>query len=601
MPTISFDMEWTHEGIDTLGLAWDEGLRTTATHRTNETMAQFLGVLHAADTIAGQNVINADLRQLERENIDTSMLLPKCFDIRLAMHAVNGHLAGTGSFDLRSIVLLLNGRQGMRYPLDFKQYASDLHRTCAMDAGAVSWCVPTLQRMIVAYGLAPTVEIAHRCAPIFARMHEQGVQLDTAVLRQLYDERKVKLANSIEKFGLWEERGRKVVKRVPIWRSPKVLELFESRFGYRPANLQRTTWAKLLLRADLSPEAREFAQAVVELGKGANDAHWLGKVTEGPGDGDGLHFDKVSLDGKIFPRYDICGSPDRAIASGPNVQNFVRVSDDPRPVPLRSAVIPLHPDHVLIGIDYSNIETITNAYESGDTDRVNAVLTKRLTHDSTQAMLNKTFKLSLTRTQAKICSHAGDKGESPYNLARRLFNTERPSRQQVLQCQQIFTRMLADYPVLAKFRDQLWERAQENPLVVTNSFGRRLMCFSRSRYGDANERFAKHDPSKKYWCSCSACSPRRDRFKYAVAFLGRSCAFDALLRTMAKVWYDRRMDEYSLPYLEVHDSLTFSVPRESASKYLAVGIEAFQEPIPEIGGISLPCEGSIGQNWAECK
>jgi DNA polymerase I-like protein with 3'-5' exonuclease and polymerase domains len=431
-------------------------------------------------------------------------------------------------------------------------------------------------------------------------MREQGVQLDTAVLKQLYDDRKVKLANSIEKFGLWEERGKKVIRRVPIWRSPKVLDLFHSRFGYRPANLQRSTWNKLLATTSgLSDDAREFASAIVELGKGANDAHWLGKVTEGEGDSDGLHFDKVSEDGKIYPRYDMCGSPDRAIASGPNIQNFPRPSDDPRPVKLRSAVIPLDPSHVILGVDFSSVETITNAYESYDMDRVRATLEKRITHEGTAALINTTFNLNLNRNQGKAVNHGFDKGESPYNLARTLFKTDRPSRQQVVQCTAMFTRMLSEYPKTALFRNQLWERAQENPLVVTNGFGRRLMCFSRSKYGDAGESYAKHIPEKRYWCSCKVCSPRRDRWKYAIAFLGRSSAFDALLRKMAVIWYDKRLDDYSLPYLEVHDELDYSVPREYAERYAQIVKDCFQEPIPELGGIALPASAVIGANWSD--
>ena len=353
----------------------------------------------------------------------------------------------------------------------------------------------------------------------------------------------------------------------------------------------------MLSHGNLSDDAREFATAIVELGKGANDAHWLGTATTDDGESDSLHFAKVSKDGKIYPRYDICGSPDRAIASGPNIQNFPRPSDDPRPVKLRSAVIPLDPSHVILGVDFSSVETITNAYESQDMDRVQAVLEKRVTHEGTAALFN-TMGLNLNRHQGKAINHGFDKGEAPYNLARTLFKTERPSRQQVVQCTSMFQRMLSEYPKTALFRDRLWDRAQENPLVVTNSFGRRLMCFSRSKYGESNDRFAKHEPAKKYWCSCKACAPRRDRWKYAIAFLGRSAAFDALLRKMAAIWYDRRLDEYSLPIMEVHDELDFSVPRESVERYAVIARECFQEPIPELGGISLPASVMWGNNWA---
>ena len=1103
---VGADLEWTKSAIDVLGLAWNEGFSSTAIDRNDQTLSQFLNVLKRADSVVMQNGLDADCRQLASEGIEVSWLEPKVYDVRLAMHVVNGHLAGTGSFDLRSMVLLLNGRQGQRFPLEWKQYASDLHRTCAMDSAAALWIHATLDRAVKTGKLQETLKIAHQVAPIFARMREQGVRLDKKVLEQIYNARKQKTEQIIERYHLWEERGKKVIKKVPIWRSDKILDICQEQFGFRPKDRQRKTWAKLAQQS-MSAEAKEFIDAIIDLGKGANDAHWLGKAEET--DSGELDFSKVGEDGFIHPRYDICGSPDRAIASGPNIQNFPRPDADPRVIKLRSAVVPLQADHVLLGTDFcvapdtriltsdlewlsaetlhegdeligfdedivgcggrgknkryfrrslitgltqltqpcyrvttdrgvvissglhkwltkdirkhglknygwcqtdhlrpgclikffkepwehqtsydagkmvgfldgegyvssggvyfgqnegetlqeylhlfehlgfapslynrsrhigkhgavtnqfvycttpggrfeglrllgmlrpqrlfkkharlwenrlttskrtepaivlmieylgehpvigiqtstktfiangffshnSSVETITNAIESNDWDRVRATLDKRITHEGTAKIVNDTFSLSLTRQQGKAVNHGFDKGEcvspdtsilkadltwvtaakinigdevigfdeafhgkkskyrravvenvghvenpcylvetdkgsmvastnhawlvrnfegvykwrttdklrvgkqlkffgqpwatdesyiagclagffdgegsvsrngktsaalnvaqntgatldhyrdllltlgykireqnkthksskrvctnitirsrydamrflgsirpvrlltrayrfwenasvaggqheqpatiahitflgnretvaiktstktiitngflthnSPYNLGRTLFGTERPSRQQVLQCEEIFKRMLSEYPKTSKFRDDLWERARDNPLTVTNSFGRRLLCFSRSKYGEASEgRFARHDPSKKYWCSCGECAPRRDRWKYAIAFLGRSAAFDALLRKMSVIWHEKRLDDYSLPYLEVHDELDFSVPRDSVEWYAQILKECFEEPIPELGGISLPASAVWGDNWA---
>ena len=592
---IASDLEWGKHGIDVLGLSWGHGEYATATDRTDETLPQYLDALRKADLVVGQNFLDADCRQLAHEGIDVSWLEPKVYDIRLAMHTAFGHLAGTGSYDLRSIVLLLNGRQGVRFPLDWKHYESDLHATCAMDAAAAGWCHPTLDRLIRTQHLENTLAIAHQCAPIFALMKAQGVRLDKHALEQIYEDRKTKTAEIIERYHLWEERGKKVIKKVPIWRSDKILDICFDQFGIRPRDRQRKTWTKIL-QGPLTPDARDFIQAVVDLGTGANDAHWLGDAEESD---DGLSFEKVDANGFIYPRYDICGSPDRAIASGPNIQNFPRIKDDPRVVKLRSAVIPLDESHTFLGIDFSSVETITNAIESDDWDRVKATLEGHISHEGTAAIVNTAFGMNLDRQAGKAINHGFDKGESPYNLARTIFKTERPSRQSVLQCQQMFQRMLQEYPKTSQFRDQLWERARENPLVVTNRFGRRLMCFSRSKYGDASEYKARHDASKKYWCSCGDCAPRRDRWKYAIAFLGRSSAFDALLRKMAVIWHEKRLDEFSLPVIECHDELDFSVPRERVERYAQIAKQTFEEPIPELNDIALPASAVYGANWAE--
>ena len=592
---VGFDLEWNRNEIDVLGLSWDEGKKATASHRDARTLDEYLGILRRANLVVGQNALDADIMQFRKEGIDTSWLTPKVYDIRLAMHAVNAHLAGTGSYDLRTMTLLLGGKQGYRFPLDWKQYASDLHRTCALDAAAALWCYQTLDRQVKANKLEATVKISHECSPIFAEMRQRGTRLDQSVLEAIYKARKAKTEEIIEKYHLWEERGKKKIKKVPIWRSNKVLTIFEQQFGVKVKDRQRKTWDKLL-KTNLSPEAREFAEAIIDLGKGANDAHWLGEAEEGE---DGIDFSKVGSDGFIHPRYDICGSPDRAVASGPNIQNFPRPGDDPRPIPLRKAVTSLNEDQLVLGIDFSSVETITNAIESNDWDRVQATLDKRISHEGTAKLISDTFGLSLSRHQGKAINHGFDKGESPYNLARTLFKTERPSRQQVLQCESINRKILSEYPKTAKFRDELWERARDNPLVVSNSFGRRLMCFSRSKYGDGEARLAKHDPYKKYWCSCSECGPRRDRWKYAIAFLGRSAAFDALLRKMARIYYERRLDEYSLPIIECHDELCYSVERTKVEKYAAIAKECMEEPIEELGGISLPANAVWGPSWAD--
>lgn len=593
---IASDLEWTKQRIDVLGIAWEHGLKCTAVERTDQTMAQYLAILRQADLVVGQNYLDADCMQLRKEGIDVDWLVPKVFDTRIAMHAIHGHLAGTGSFDLRSMVLLLGGRQGQRFPLDWKRYESDLHATCALDSAAAGWLYPTLIRQIRAAHLEATVAIGHQVSPIFALMREQGVRLDPAVLTKIYDARKAKTRETVERYHLWEDRGKKVIKRVPTWRSDKILDLCQQQFGIRPKDRQRKTWEKLSKDASLSPAAKEFIDAIIDLGKGANDAHWLGDAEETD---EGIDFSKVGSDGCIHPRYDLCGSPDRAIAASPNIQNFPRPGEDPRPIPLRSAVIPLHADHVILGVDFSSVETITNAIESDDWDRAQAALHGRITHEGTAALVGNAMGLTLTRQQGKAINHGFDKGESPYNLARTLFKTDRPSRQHVLQAQQMFQGMLKEYPKTNTFRDALWERAMDNPLTVTNSFGRRLMCFSRAKYGESEGFRAQHNPAKKYWCSCAECSPRRDRWKYAISFLGRSSAFDALLRKMAVIWEEKRIDGFSLPYLEVHDELDYSVDLTKAEHYAKIVKMTFEEPIPELGGISLPASAVIGKSWAD--
>ena len=65
------------------------------------------------------------------------------------------------------------------------------------------------------------------------------------------------------------------------------------------------------------------------------------------------------------------------------------------------------------------------------------------------------------------------------------------------------------------------------------------------------------------------------------------------------MWYDQRLNQYSLPILEVHDELDFSVPADKVEHYAKLAVECFQEPIEELGGICLPADAKWGKSWAE--
>ena len=68
---------------------------------------------------------------------------------------------------------------------------------------------------------------------------------------------------------------------------------------------------------------------------------------------------------------------------------------------------------------------------------------------------------------------------------------------------------------------------------------------------------------------------------------------------MAVIWHEKRLDTFSLPVIECHDELDFSVPHERVAHYAEIAKRTFEEPIPELNGISLPASAAYGANWAE--
>lgn len=597
---IGCDAEWGWDGrLSVIGFAADEGRRAWAANWVSWLSAA-QQMLDSAQTIVGHNWHGADLRQLARDGVAAEPLEPKVFDTMLAMHATHPHLAGAGSFDIRSVVLLLGPQGGRRFPLDWKDYAGDIFKTCREDAAAALWCHAPLRRLIAAYKVEHTVELSHKIAPIFARMTERGVRLDTTVLQRIHQERSERVATLVARYGLAEKRGVKKVREVPVWRSTKILDIFEKVAGVRPPDRRHKTWLALAAKQSLAPEARELAEVLTELGKGANDAHWLGNAEENQ-DGD-ITFDKLDAAGYIHPRYRIDGSPDRPVARDPNIQNFPRPKDDPRSTPLRAAVIPYNEDEALVSADFGSIETYTNAVAADDWDMVRAIQAGERSHEQMAEMCSKIVGRPFSRFEGKTANHAADKGESPGAAARRIFGVERASRAQRDACAAVFAALLQRFPKTAIFRDRLWEQSQDNPMVMRDVFGRRMECFARSKYGSDDGGWApRHDAKLKYWCPCKACAPRRERWKTALAFVGRAPAVTVLLLAMHRIWSQRCLDMWSLPVAEVHDELLYSVDKVKATQYCAMVVEAFKEPVPQMNGLRLPVDAKIGSNWAECK
>ena len=569
------DFEWDDGKISICGIAWDGGRSATAFSRgesNTEVIARFLA---GNNHIVGHNILSADFPQAESEGMQVRP--SQAFDTMLALHATHAHLAGLGSYDLRSLVLLYGQGTKEAFPLDFKRYEEDIWDTCAHDAASALYCAQPLASRIRQEGLTATLNLSQSIAPIFVRMKHRGVKLDRQVLGQIHNHRVEHVKELIA--SLPQIDGEPIV-----YRSKAILEYIQDTYSVKVADRQAETWAKVAANSEFHPELRKLADTLYKISTAGSDKTWVGNSD------DGIEFTKVDADGYCHPEYQIHGSSDRPTCTGTNIQNFPRPSDDPRPVPLRAAVVPPEDGMVIISVDFGSVETYTNAIAADDWDRVRAIQSKHLSHENTARMINDRFGLALNRQQGKTCNHAFDKGETAFNLASRLFGGVRPSKQQVALCDGIYAAMLKEFPRTKQFRDQLWADCSQNPYPAVNAFGRRLLCFSRSMSPDDNGILTK---------TAQRC--RKERWKGALAFLGRSSAVDVLLRVMVRIWEERRLDDYSLPLAEVHDELVFAVPRESVEKYSKILVDTFTEPVIEMGNIRLPAEVKWAANWAGCK
>ena len=67
---------------------------------------------------------------------------------------------------------------------------------------------------------------------------------------------------------------------------------------------------------------------------------------------------------------------------------------------------------------------------------------------------------------------------------------------------------------------------------------------------------------------------------------------------MAEIYYDNRLDNYSLPLVECHDELLYSIPRDKVDYYAKILKDCFESPIEELDGVRLPANIAVGDSWA---
>lgn len=547
-------------------------------------------ILEGPYKIYGHNIFAADLPILRRNTLHSTLpsILPvgKIHDTMLSAHVTHGHLAGEGSYDLRSVCLLYDHRLN----LEAKQYATDIFGTCRYDAAHTLYVGQIQDKIIDRDGLRPTWETSHRIAPIFQTMYEKGVRLDATVLQANDEWRAEETARILGQLPQIEKRKEYKKKPAKVWqeplnmRSPAVIKWF-AEHGVKLAGRSREDFEKVVRsKKRIKDEVRHTAQLFVQLSELGSDSFWLGERTE-------TGWEKVDANGFCHPEYKITGTPDRTSCVGVNIENFPRPKGDPRRIPLRAAVIPPEDGMILLACDARAIESITTALEAEDKARLEYVLGRDY-HQETADKLNAAFSLGMSRQEAKSVNHAFDKGESPFNLSSRLgINSQMAD--EIIQAQ------LRQFPTTAAFRQQLWDKCRQNPVVVRNKFGRKMTCFGRSRMGEDSGSWGMKC-RRDTFCSCRQCAPIRERYKTALAFLGRSTAVDIVFRKQAAVCEQGVLDNYSLSYIHCHDEIVWALPVEKAGHYQKIGLDFLHEPVPELG-MSFPFEGKLGTNWAQCK
>jgi DNA polymerase-1 len=262
----------------------------------------------------------------------------------------------------------------------------------------------------------------------------------------------------------------------------------------------------------------------------------------------------------------------RLSSSNPNLMNIpIRTELGQR---IRRAFKASRPGHVMVSVDYSQIELRIAAHLSGDPNLMEAFKKGQDIHTATAAAV---FKIPIEsvdpnqRRLAKVANFGSIYGQGEYGLSQQLGIPGDVAREFLGQYWSTYAR-------LREYLDDVRKKAREDGFVVSATGRRRAIPDLRSpnfQLRSAAERMAINFPMQ---------SLAADIIKIAMVRLQREIEADNIEGRML---------------LQVHDELLFEVPESE--------VDRFAETVPRImtGAYELETgievEAKVGPNWADMR
>jgi DNA polymerase-1 len=262
----------------------------------------------------------------------------------------------------------------------------------------------------------------------------------------------------------------------------------------------------------------------------------------------------------------------RLSSSDPNLQNIPIRTELGREI---RRAFTAEDGHVLISVDYSQIELRVLAHLSGDEALIQAFRDNEDIHDRTALkVFGTTSGLGEheLRRRAKIINYALLYGKTAFTLAKDIGVTQQAA-------QEFINAYFAGFPAVRTFIDDLLVKARETGVVKTMFGRRRLVPELTSRNGQirgAAERVAVNLPIQ-------------------------GSAADILKRAMIDVHEALPSigDGRTRMILTVHDELLFEAPREGAKETAEALRQVMEGAVPL--RVPLTVDVGIGENWKEAK
>ncbi|HPT08168.1 MAG TPA: DNA polymerase I [bacterium] len=260
----------------------------------------------------------------------------------------------------------------------------------------------------------------------------------------------------------------------------------------------------------------------------------------------------------------------RLSSSDPNLQNIPTRTNLGNQI--RQAFI-ASPKHVLLSLDYSQIELRVMAHLSKDKNLISAFNNNLDIHLSTAATINHLPLNEVTSTlrrQAKAINFGILYGQGPHGLSQ-------SANISYQQAREFIDKYFASYTNVKKFIDATIKTARASNYTET-MFGRR--------------RFLPEINS-------SEIMKKRAAERMAINSPVQGSAADILKMAMIKIFDEIKGSSDIKMLLQVHDELIFEVAENKVDKYCSL-IKKIMENIVPLN-IPLIADASIGKNWGEMK
>ncbi|MBQ6882173.1 MAG: DNA polymerase I [Alistipes sp.] len=260
----------------------------------------------------------------------------------------------------------------------------------------------------------------------------------------------------------------------------------------------------------------------------------------------------------------------RLSSTNPNLQN-IPVRDD-LGKRIRQAFIPSDEEHLLLSVDYSQVELRLMAHLSGDESLIAAFVHGEDIHAATAARLFGKPIEAVTgeeRRRAKTANFGIIYGISAFGLSQRL---EIPRR----EAKELIEGYFRSYPKVKEYMDSSVEKAREKGYVETIFGRRRYLNDIASRNAVARgvaERNAVNAPIQ---------GSAADIMKMAMVEVARRFRAEGIR---------------SRVILQVHDELVVDVWREELDRVRTIVVESM-EGVARLR-VALTADAGVGQNWLE--